>query len=260
VNDATGKHGYASHSPTSDGKRVFVHFGNSGVFAFDLEGRQLWRSEIGAGTNHYGSGASLVVHKGKLLVNASIESNLLLALDPATGKELWNSPLKHSYTTPIVFTDGGGREVACLTDYDRGFVGFDLGTGRELWRWTGFYDRGYGCSSPLLHDGVVFGTASNEGPVCAFRPNGDGNITESAKVWTDETRYRPRVTSPIIHDGKLFWIENGIGVVYDAETGQKLVGERLPWKGCYATPLLAEDVSTSQQTTRARLSSAPTHS
>lgn len=240
VNAATGKHGYASHSPTSDGKRVFVHFGNSGVFAFDIEGKPLWNADIGSGTNRYGSGASLVIHKGRLLVNASIENQSFLALDPATGKLLWRKPLKYSYTTPITFTDGGDREVACLTDHDRGFVGFDLATGRELWRWTGFYDRGYGCSSPVFHDGIVYGTASNEGPICAFRPSGDGDITQSAKVWTDETRYRPRVTSPILHDDKLFWIENGIGVVFDAKTGKKLAGERLPWKGSYATPLLAE--------------------
>ena len=35
------EHGYASHTPVCDGERVFVFFGKSGVFAFDLEGKQL---------------------------------------------------------------------------------------------------------------------------------------------------------------------------------------------------------------------------
>src|SRR2546423_4360788 len=36
-------HGYASSTPVSDGSSVFVFFGKTGVFAFDLEGKQLWR-------------------------------------------------------------------------------------------------------------------------------------------------------------------------------------------------------------------------
>ena len=35
-------HGSASHTPVSDGERVYVLFGSSGVFAFDLKGKQLW--------------------------------------------------------------------------------------------------------------------------------------------------------------------------------------------------------------------------
>ena len=34
-------HGYASHTPTSDGERVFAFFGKSGVFAYDLDGNIL---------------------------------------------------------------------------------------------------------------------------------------------------------------------------------------------------------------------------
>src|SRR5688500_8700011 len=34
-------HGYASSTPVTDGERVYVFFGKSGVFAFDLNGKQL---------------------------------------------------------------------------------------------------------------------------------------------------------------------------------------------------------------------------
>ena len=43
------EHGYASHSPVSDGERVFVFFGKSGVHAFDLDGKQLWKADVGDG-------------------------------------------------------------------------------------------------------------------------------------------------------------------------------------------------------------------
>src|SRR5262249_28761343 len=44
-------HGYASSTPVSDGKQVYVYFGKSGVFAYDLEGKQLWQADVGTGTH-----------------------------------------------------------------------------------------------------------------------------------------------------------------------------------------------------------------
>ncbi len=35
------EHGYASSTPVSDGKSVFVFFGKTGALAFDLDGKQL---------------------------------------------------------------------------------------------------------------------------------------------------------------------------------------------------------------------------
>jgi len=33
------EHGYATHSPVSDGKRIYVFFGKTGALAFDLDGK-----------------------------------------------------------------------------------------------------------------------------------------------------------------------------------------------------------------------------
>jgi outer membrane protein assembly factor BamB len=40
-------HGYASHTPVSDGKNVYAFFGKSGVHAFDMDGKKLWSAEVG---------------------------------------------------------------------------------------------------------------------------------------------------------------------------------------------------------------------
>ena len=44
------QHGYASHTPASDGKRIYVFFGKTGVLAFDLEGKKLWQTSVGTGS------------------------------------------------------------------------------------------------------------------------------------------------------------------------------------------------------------------
>ena len=83
------EHSYASSTPVTDGKNVYVFFGKSGVFAFDLEGKQLWSADVGSSTHSWGSAASPVVYKDLVIVNAAIESKSLVALDKNTGKEVW---------------------------------------------------------------------------------------------------------------------------------------------------------------------------
>ena len=44
-------HGYSSSTPTTDGERLYVFFGKSGLFCFDLDGKELWHTSVGTGTN-----------------------------------------------------------------------------------------------------------------------------------------------------------------------------------------------------------------
>ena len=57
------EHGYASNSPVTDGKNVYVFFGKSGVFAYDLEGKELWKRHLGSDSTRkqWGSAASPVL-------------------------------------------------------------------------------------------------------------------------------------------------------------------------------------------------------
>ena len=84
-------HGYAASTPICDGERLYVFFGKSGVFCFDLDGRQIWQASVGDGTNGWGSGTSPLLYGKLLLVNASIESQSLVALDKLTGEEVWRA-------------------------------------------------------------------------------------------------------------------------------------------------------------------------
>lgn len=67
------EHGYASNSATTDGTQVFVFPGKSGVFAYDMEGRELWNHSVGqeSSNRQWGSTASLTLVGNNLLVNAS---------------------------------------------------------------------------------------------------------------------------------------------------------------------------------------------
>src|SRR5437667_4307466 len=84
-------HGYASSTPVSDGERDYVFFGKSGVIVFDLEGKRLWQTSVGDGTNFWGSGTSPVLSKDLVILNASVESGSLVALNKKDGKEAWRA-------------------------------------------------------------------------------------------------------------------------------------------------------------------------
>ena len=46
------EHGYASHTPVSDGQHVYAYFGKSGALSFDMNGKQLWQRRIGTEQIH----------------------------------------------------------------------------------------------------------------------------------------------------------------------------------------------------------------
>lgn len=234
-------HGYASHTPCSDGRRVYALFGNAGVYAFDLDGNQLWKTDVGRGTDSFGSGGSPVLIGGKLIVNASIESQKLIALNPDNGGRIWEAAIKRAFSTPIGVPVDGGLEIVSSTDGGRGIVGFDARTGEELWN-VGGWSRRYTCASPIFAEGLIFGTGSVDGPLAAIRPGGRGDVRQSHEVW----RARPfqnDVVSPVYHDGKVWWVNGAQFVAYDAKTGQ--VAHRDRWTrrpiGAFGTPLVAGD-------------------
>ncbi|MDG2013601.1 MAG: PQQ-binding-like beta-propeller repeat protein, partial [Pirellulaceae bacterium] len=62
MNPELVRHGFASSTPVSDGQHVYVFFGVTGVFAFDLDGELLWQRNLGLETHYFGSSSSPIVY------------------------------------------------------------------------------------------------------------------------------------------------------------------------------------------------------
>src|SRR5262249_30660771 len=130
--------GYAASTPVLDDGHVYVFFGKAGVYCFDLDGKEVWHTLVGKNINGWGSGASPILYKDTVIVNASVESGALVALDRATGKEVWRSPgISSAWNTPVLVKTEKGQEL--VVSIQNHVVAVDPDTGKELWRAEGVY-------------------------------------------------------------------------------------------------------------------------
>ncbi|MBI2924363.1 MAG: PQQ-binding-like beta-propeller repeat protein [Verrucomicrobia bacterium] len=123
-------HGYASSTPAADSERVYVFFGRTGVFAFSLDGRELWRAKVGSRIHGWGSAASPVLHRDLVILNASVESESLVALNRQTGEETWRAGgIMEAWNTPLLVEVAGGKRELVVPSFGK-VLAFDPDSGR----------------------------------------------------------------------------------------------------------------------------------
>ena len=233
-------HGYASSTLATDGQMIFASFGRSGVAAFSLSGQTIWKGEVGEAIDDWGVGTSPIVYKGLVIVNASIESESLIAVNKWTGRQVWKTDgIKRSWSTPIILDVNGSRELVLSTKDE--IVGVDPDTGRRLWSCEGVLDD-YVCPSPAADRGIVYVIGGRKATAIAVRAGGRGDVTQTHRLW--DARKGADVPSPVYYDGHLYWCHDARGTVYcaNAETGEIVYEQRLdPRPGkIYASPLVAD--------------------
>ncbi len=170
-------HGYASHTPVSDGQNVYAFFGKSGVHAFDLDGNKLWDAQVGKESDpaKWGSSSSPVVFDDTVIITASAESQAIIGIDKATGKERWRQEAKGldgMWGTPtLVKVDGDRTElVMCVA---KELWGLDPASGQLLW-YADATGAEQAYSSVILDGKRVFAVTGRGGGSIALDAGGRG--------------------------------------------------------------------------------------
>lgn len=223
-------HGYASHTAATDGQRVYVFFGKSGVLAFDFDGKQLWQQSVGTASQRmaFGSGASLCVYNNLVIVNASIEGEALFAFDGPTGRQVWKAEAKGydgSYSTPVIIK-GKGRDELVLNMPDE-IWGLDPLDGGLVWYSTAL--RGASNTTVVGKDGIVYALAGGPGGAgaAAIRTGCHDDVTQSGLLW--KKSIGSYVPSPVVVGDYLYWVDDkGIACCLKAASGEQVYRERLP--------------------------------
>lgn len=223
------EHGFASHTPTSDGKHVYAYFGKSGAVAYDMEGNQLWQTIIGdeLDPRRWGSSSSPILYKDLLIVTASAESEAMVALNKETGKEVWrqeSTGFNATWGTPIVVPVNQERtDLVIGVPYE--IWGLNPENGKLRWYCEAMDTDTY-CSSVIAgKDGVVYGIEGRGGGSIAVKVDGSGDVTKSNVLWSG--RDANRIETPILYDGRIYFFSRGIVNCIDAKTGERIFRGRL---------------------------------
>jgi outer membrane protein assembly factor BamB len=249
---------HASPTPATDGKHLIVSFGSEGLYAYDLNGKLLWKKDFGILDSgfymvpdaQWGFASSPVIHDGVVIIQADVQKNSFLgAYEVATGKELWRTERKDvpTFGTPAVvpYTANGAKGLQVVVNGWHHIGGYDFKTGKELWILKGGGD--IPVPTPVYQDGmVVITNAHGQGrPIYAVKTDAAGDITDSktAMAWSLKGAGNYMQT-PLLDNGMgYFCFDNGVLTVYQLATGEKLYQQRLGGglSGFSSSPVAGKD-------------------
>ena len=152
---AIGSH--AQPSPATDGKRVISLFGSSGLYCHDVDGRLLWKKEMGPYNNDFCAGTSpVIVDDLVITVQDHDTDSFVAAYDKKTGRLAWKTDraeFPRNYCSPVIWRVGSKKQIIVAATLR--VVGYDLKTGKELWTVRGL-SRAV-CNTPVVGgDGKLY--------------------------------------------------------------------------------------------------------
>lgn len=228
------KNSYASETAATDGERVYVLFGNVGLYCYALDGTLLWSQRLDPMRvrNGWGTAASPVLHDGRLyLVNDNDQQSSLVAIDARTGRTIWRVLRDEgsNWSTPYVWAHDRRTEIVTTGTRRVRSYGLD---GSLLWELSGM--SSIVIPTPFSAHGLLYFSSGYVGdqhrPVYAVRPGASGDISagqpghEQFVAW-----YLPQGgsynTSALVY-GDIYYTlyDRGLVTAHDARTGKEVYG------------------------------------
>ncbi len=249
---------YAAATPATDGKHIVAFFGSEGLYGFDMNGKQLWKQDVGVLDQaafdvpdyKWGYASSPVIYKNLAIVQCDqIKGSFMAAFDVDSGKQVWRAERPDaipSWATPGIYEGTTGAElIANGAEYIRGY---DPMTGKELWTLRG--TSMISVPTPFAAGGLIYvftGYWRWIQPIYAIRPGSRGDITPPKEAsstanlaWTTQ-KGAPYLNTPLV-DGDFLYVmgNNGVLTVYRAKTGERIYQQRLGNGGYFtASPIVA---------------------
>ena len=233
---------YCSASPATDGKVLIAHYGSAGVAAYDLDGKELWRRDLGPIDHVWGHSTSPVIYGDLCFIyhGPSEGQSFLLAVRKDTGETVWQwdepdwkpgartdgfhdqaeGGVIGSFSTPILVRDDE-RDLLVMS-FPMELKAFDPESGDVIWTVEGLNPLVY--TSPLSADGLIIAMGGYHG-------NSVGTTTGGERLW-QEIRHFGGIGTGVIRDGYMY-AQNSGGIVHCVEmkTGTTIWKDRLPGAG-----------------------------
>lgn len=240
------RHTKASHAnctPATDGKHVVAFFGSEGLYCYDMEGKLLWKKDLGLLDSGYyvvpkaqwGFGSSPIIADGLVVVQCDVQKgSFLAALDVKTGEEKWRQERDEvpTWGSPTIVERGKKKQVV-VNGYKH-IGGYSLDDGKQLWKLKGGGD--IPVPTPVVAHGLIFITNAHGqlAPIYAIKPTAKGDVSLSGGDTSNEgvawakLREGGYMQTPLVYGDHLYVCrDNGVLSCYDAKTGDQLYKQRL---------------------------------
>jgi outer membrane protein assembly factor BamB len=234
---------HASSTPATDGKHLVVMFGSEGLYCYDLNGKLLWKKDLGVLDSGYylvaqaqwEFGSSPIIYKDKIFLQCDVQrGSFVAAFSIRDGRELWRTPREEvpTWSSPTV-CEVGGRALLLVNGYKH-IGGYDAETGKEVWRLKGGGD--IPVPTPVVAHDLVFITNAHGrmAPIYAVRLDaaGDISLAENATSNKHVAWMVPRdgayMITPLVYGDYLYSSKNnGVLYCFEARTGNRVYQERL---------------------------------
>jgi outer membrane protein assembly factor BamB len=248
----------ANSTCATDGKHLLAFFGSEGLYCYDLNGKLLWKKDLGtfqsgpynAPTLEWGTASSPIIHEDRVIVQCdALNTAFLTALDIKNGNEIWRTKREEvtTWSTPTLYRNG--KQAQIIVNGWKHIGGYDAATGKELWKMAGGGD--IPVPTPVVaHDLIFIANAhGRQAPIYAIRPNATGDIslkpdeTTNTHIAWSEMRNGAYMQTPLIYGDYVYSCrDNGALNCYEAKTGKRVYQERLGTgrTGFSASPVAAD--------------------
>ena len=234
---------HANSTPVTDGRRIVVSLGSEGLYCFDLNGKRIWKQDLGLLDSGYykvpaaqwGFGSSPILFQDTVILQCDVQQgSYLAAFSLEDGRQLWGIGRDDvpTWSTPTLWRHG--KQVQLVVAGYRHSGGYDPATGREIWKLTGGGDIPV-CTPIVSGDLVILSSAHGPSrPLRAVRFAATGDITPKSTTGSTEhiAWSLPRdgiyMQTPILVDGLLYACRmNGVLSCYEPKTGERIYRERV---------------------------------
>lgn len=234
---------HCNSTPATDGRHIVAIFGSEGLFCFDLNGKLLWKKDLGPMDSGYfvspaaqwGFASSPVIHDGKVVVLCDVQKDAFLAVfDVTDGRELWRTSRSDvpTWGTPTVVTAAGRTQIAVNGWHHT--AGYNFATGKLLWTYDGAGD--IPVPTPVAAGDLVYFTSAHgrQRPMRAIRADASGDLTpddsgqsKPGVAWNHDRRGNYMQTPIVVGEWLYGCADVGLVTCFNAKTGAIRYEERL---------------------------------
>jgi outer membrane protein assembly factor BamB len=245
------KNSFASSTPASNGEAVYCAWWDGsgvGLHAYDMKGKEKWRTSLGGYVSQHGPGMSPVLHEGLVFVNVDDDQRAeLVAFDAKTGDKKWQMPRKSyraSYSSPFILKRGD-KPAELILGTTTAITSYEPATGKINWNYELSWPAGKMplrvIGHPVYAGGLIVMSCGDGGGsryMVAINPD----EKNPAMVW-ELNKETPYVPCMLVKGDLLFWVTDkpGLGCCAEAKTGKVLWSERLFGKEVTSSPIMVGD-------------------